>query len=404
MSGLARNALQSAKEKDKKEGTAKVARYRAGQVPKWAEEEEAEAGGTDGGLLGGRRGSASGLVSTSAVAPVVVKPGSGDRRLQRLAGRASAAADPHRRRRHRDDGEDDPAPARGAAAGSGDTDEEDEEELAERRRRIRAAQLREEEAGAGPGAAPGGAPGKLAADESEEYYSSEYETDTSEDDGASRLAKPVFVSRRDRTTTARRGNSVQTTWKSTDEVEKRQRETREIVKQMAVNEFGGGTDGRSLEDVDTDDEKDKAAEYEAWRLRELDRLELEWKAENGFRELEAEAEAAEAAMDEDPKDKGDRAFLQKYYHKGAFFQNVSDGKLAVNDKVEEVYKKDYSAPTGEDLYNKAVLPKVMQRRNFGKRSQSKWTHLSAEDTSKLGDDYKPHFRPRRKEEGRRGAE
>ena len=101
MSGLARNALQSAKEKDKKEGTAKVARYRAGQVPKWAEEEEAEAGGTDGGLLGGRRGSASGLVSTSAVAPVVVKPGSGDRRLQRLAGRASAAADPHRRSRHR---------------------------------------------------------------------------------------------------------------------------------------------------------------------------------------------------------------------------------------------------------------------------------------------------------------
>ena len=87
------------------------------------------------------------------------------------------------------------------------------------------------------------------------------------------------------------------------------------------------------------------------------------------------------------KDKSDWAFMQKYYHKGAFFQSVSDGKHA-SEGVEEVYKKDYSAPTGEDRYNKAILPEVMQVKNFGKRGQSKWTHLSKEDTSKLGDDYR----------------
>ncbi len=41
--------------------------------------------------------------------------------------------------------------------------------------------------------------------------------------------------------------------------------------------------------------------------------------------------------------------MQKYYHKGAFFQSVTDGKVNASG-VEEVYKKDYSAPTGDDVY------------------------------------------------------
>lgn len=34
-----------------------------------------------------------------------------------------------------------------------------------------------------------------------------------------------------------------------------------------------------------------------------------------------------------------------------------------------------------DKFNKETLPLIMQKRDFGKRSQSKWTHLKNEDTT-----------------------
>ena len=41
------------------------------------------------------------------------------------------------------------------------------------------------------------------------------------------------------------------------------------------------------------------------------------------------------------------------------------------------------AKTGwEDQFDRAQLPKVMQKRNFGKISQVKWTHLVDNDTTR----------------------
>ena len=62
-----------------------------------------------------------------------------------------------------------------------------------------------------------------------------------------------------------------------------------------------------------------------------------------------------------PKEKW--KFLQKYWHKGAFFQETSDNPYS-RDQVDEVYARDYSAPTGEDKLDKSVLPKVMQVQCF----------------------------------------
>jgi hypothetical protein len=50
-------------------------------------------------------------------------------------------------------------------------------------------------------------------------------------------------------------------------------------------------------------------------------------------------------------------FLQKYWHKGAFFQDAGDaGMDAVGG--DDIFRRDYSEATGEDKMDKSVLPKV----------------------------------------------
>jgi microfibrillar-associated protein 1 len=61
-------------------------------------------------------------------------------------------------------------------------------------------------------------------------------------------------------------------------------------------------------------------------------------------------------------------FMQKYYHKGAFYQDSND----------EIFKRDYNLPTPMEMQDKSNLPMILQKRkgNFGKKGQSKYTHLT----------------------------
>ena len=69
-------------------------------------------------------------------------------------------------------------------------------------------------------------------------------------------------------------------------------------------------------------------------------------------------------------------FLQKYYHKGVFY--MDDESIHMDDDVRN---RDYHERTERDRRDLANLPKAMQVRDFGKRSQSKWTYLRNEDTT-----------------------
>lgn len=48
---------------------------------------------------------------------------------------------------------------------------------------------------------------------------------------------------------------------------------------------------------------------------------------------------------------------------------------------DEIFKRDYSAPTINEVRNKEILPEIMQVKNFGLQGRTKYTHLAAEDTT-----------------------
>ena len=140
--------------------------------------------------------------------------------------------------------------------------------------------------------------------------------------------------------------------------------------------------------VDDTDGLNPEEELAEWKLRELQRIKREKdtreEIEREKREVEERRKQFEDAdklrkletevrksTEEQRSSKTKHRFLQKYYHKGAFFMDTDD----------EVLKRDYDAPTVEETVDRTLLPEVMQVKDFGKIGRTKWTHLSKEDTT-----------------------
>ncbi|CAI9768252.1 unnamed protein product [Fraxinus pennsylvanica] len=148
----------------------------------------------------------------------------------------------------------------------------------------------------------------------------------------------------------------------------------------------------NIADVDTDDDVYEAEEYEDWKAREIARIKRD-RDEREARLTEKEEIERVRNMTEEERREWERKnpkpsrkskpkwrFMQKYYHKGAFFQSYPDDH-AGTAKADNIYARDFSAPTGEDKMDKAILPKVMQVKHFGRSGSTKWTHLYEEDTT-----------------------
>jgi len=226
--------------------------------------------------------------------------------------------------------------------------------------------------------------------DSDEEETSEEETDSEEEEGA-RL-KPVFVRAKDRLTIQEREREEQKARQLEKEAaraaEERRRQTLRMVedevRKTTMAERMVNDEGLGLEEVVTDDENDEI-EYEAWKVRELKRLKRdreeaeiaakEKEEAERFRNLTEEEKRMELRVN--PKQitnkaaKGKYKFMQKYYHRGVFYMA----------EEENLLKRDFTAPTLEDKFNKSVLPKVMQVKNFGRSGRTKYTHLVDQDTT-----------------------
>ncbi|RWR77405.1 microfibrillar-associated protein 1A [Cinnamomum micranthum f. kanehirae] len=252
-------------------------------------------------------------------------------------------------------------------------EEDDEHALDDKRRRVREElhQRQQEEAAA------------LLPEEEEEEW--EYETDSEEEQlGTIAMIKPSFILNSERDTIAER-ERLRAEERALEEMEKRRLEERRLeTRQIVVEEIRKDEEIQKINldveannsDVDTDDEVNEAEVYEAWKSREIarskrDREEKMVKKVRNVTEEEERQEWERKNPKPHPAPKRKWRFMQRYYHEGAFFQS----------EVDDIYQRDFSAPTGEDRMDKTKLPKVMQVNNFGRRGRTKWTHLLNEDTT-----------------------
>lgn len=224
--------------------------------------------------------------------------------------------------------------------------------------------------------------------------SSEYEEYTDSEEETGPRLKPVFVRKRDRITVIEREKEAQKQRQMEAEAvkhaEERRRDTLKLVEDVIRKEqqvtANKENNEPNLTDVCTDDENDEV-EYEAWKLRELKRIKRDREERENLEKERSEIERMRNMTEEErrlearlnPKQitnkavKGKYKFLQKYYHRGAFYL----------DNDDDVYKRDFSQATLEDHFDKTILPKVMQVKNFGRSGRTKYTHLVDQDTTQF---------------------
>lgn len=238
--------------------------------------------------------------------------------------------------------------------------------------------------------------------ESSSEYTSEEEEESdqeSEEEAPKKvLLRPTFIpkGKRNAAAVSTQDPEAATAKKAEDDARKKE-ESKQLLEEHLRRDIEAKAAGRKGWDDDDDatgiddtDDLDPAAERAAWKLRELTRVKREREA---IETIEKEREEIERRKNMDPElrrkedmdfvakqreekkeSRGQMGFLQKYYHKGAFYQDDS-----------EILKKDYAtAPIEDEVKNRDVLPKYMQMRGgdeVGKRGRTRWTHLTAEDTS-----------------------
>lgn len=213
------------------------------------------------------------------------------------------------------------------------------------------------------------------------------ETDE-DDEQATPLLRPVFVPK------THRHEDVSTSGK--DEQGEREREAQRLLVEYVRREYEASmllensdiqntNDPLSIDDTDPTDEIGLETELQAWKLRELLRIKRDRAAREHWEREQMELERIRNMTEEErrrldeekmrewqERPQSQMRFMQKYYHKGAFFM----------DDQEPLYQRDYAQATGEDAHaNKEMLPEVKQVRDFGKKGRSKWTHLVGEDTT-----------------------
>ena len=247
-----------------------------------------------------------------------------------------------------------------------------------------------------------------SSDEDEDEESSEEES-SSDDEPKKPMLAPKFISKSKRN---QQVASITATGDKAAEDERLRKEKadallqaqleRDAAARAAGRKYWDDDDFAPEDEVDDTDGLDPEAERAAWKLREFKRVrryrlaieekekereEIERRRNMTAEEREAEDKAYIEAQKEDREGKGKMGYMQKYFHKGAFF---GDEAAEQDEEIKNVLNRDLAgARFVDDAGDKAVLPEYMRIRDMtqvGKKGRTKYRDLRSEDTGRWGAD------------------
>ena len=240
-------------------------------------------------------------------------------------------------------------------------------------------------------------------DEEEETESGSADS-SSDDDGPRVLLRPTFIKKDQRKDSAAAANAKTEDKLWAEEEAQRKAKTDAMIQDQldknAAAQAAGKKDWDDDEDevadqVDDTDNLDPETERAAWKLRELKRVKREREAielaEREREEVERRRNLSQEERDaedrvfldqqkKEQEGKGKMGYMQKYFHKGAFFQD--DARAEGLDR-RDIMGSRYQ----DDAVNRELLPQYMQIRDMaklGRKSRTKYKDLKAEDTGRWG--------------------
>ncbi|KAL9609681.1 MAG: hypothetical protein Q9167_005564 [Letrouitia subvulpina] len=248
-------------------------------------------------------------------------------------------------------------------------------------------------------------------EEQDSEGTSEAEESSSEDEVPRPLLRPTFIKKDKRNEASQLQNKADDQIRAEQAAMKRERTDAMIQEQLekdaAARALGmkdwDNNENQDVEQVDDTDGLDPEMERAAWKLRELKRVKRDREAVEAAekereeierrRNLSKEArEAEDAEFLEEQKaqrdGKGKMGYMQKYYHKGVFFQDDA--------KAESLEQRDIMGSRyQDDALNRELLPQYMQIRDMtklGRKGRTKYKDLKTEDTGQWGQYQDKHHR------------
>ncbi len=229
------------------------------------------------------------------------------------------------------------------------------------------------------------------------------EESSSEEEAPKVLLRPTFIKKDKRKdgSTATDTKIKEDTW--TEEQARRKEKADSMIQEQLEKDAAARAAGKKdwdddeieeVHQVDDTDDLDPETERAAWKLRELKRVKREREAieiaEKEREEIERRRNLSKEERDAEDKEfigkqkeeqegRGKMGFMQKYYHKGAFFQDDA--------KAEGLDRRDIMGSRYQDDLNRELLPQYMQIRDMtklGRKGRTKYKDLKSEDTGKWG--------------------
>ena len=237
--------------------------------------------------------------------------------------------------------------------------------------------------------------------ESEESESSE--ESSSEEEVPKVLLRPTFIRKDKRKDVIPVDIKLEADKEAEEELRRKEQADELVQEQLEKNAAARAAGKKNWDDdeladgdmVDDTDGLDPEAERAAWKLRELKRVKREREAietaEKEREEVERRRNLNQEDRDAEDREfierqkeeqdgKGRMGYLQKYYHKGAFFQD--DAKAEGLDR-RDIMGSRYQ----DDVANRETLPEYMQIRDMtklGRKGRTKYKDLKSEDTGRWG--------------------